>query len=316
MNKKLYIKKPLAIIQDKRLTPLEQDYLCLIAALQNADGCTASNNYFATYFAVSRPRAVEVITGLRKKGFIESNEKKQGKKIIGKIIRIIDSDSKEALLTNSKESLLMDSKETPARIVRKSGFDSKESPAHIIRKTLKDTIKYSPTSVEVGLASLLFKKIRERKPDFKKPNLRQWAGHIDLMIRRDNRKPENIKAVILWCQADTGNGKGWDGWQDNVLSTAKLRKKFDDLELKMRKNIKPEAKQIPKLCLVRNCKKPASIEIPTGSSGRHFLCEDCHKDYQAAPDVRNWKNRIIPKNRLDVGQIKAMILKQKVERMP
>jgi len=88
-------------------------------------------------------------------------------------------------------------------------------------------------STELRLATLLFTKIQNRKSDFKKPNLQQWAKHIDLMIRIDARIPENIKNVILWCQQD-------EFWQNNILSTAKLRKQFDQLDLKMQQDKKQE----------------------------------------------------------------------------
>ena len=48
------------------------------------------------------------------------------------------------------------------------------------------------------------------------------------MLRHDKRKPEIIEKVILWCQGD-------DFWQNNILSTGKLRKQFDRLEMQMRK---------------------------------------------------------------------------------
>ena len=83
-------------------------------------------------------------------------------------------------------------------------------------------------SDEFRLASLLFQKIQERKPDYKEPNLQSWAKDIDLMLRIDKRKPEIIDKAILWCQVD-------DFWQNNILSAGKLRKQFDRLEMEMRK---------------------------------------------------------------------------------
>lgn len=87
---------------------------------------------------------------------------------------------------------------------------------------------YSSDSIEFGLAELLFSQIRLRKSDYKEPNLQNWSKHVDYMIRLDEREPERIEDVIKWCQED-------DFWQDNVLSTATLRKKFDQLELRMNK---------------------------------------------------------------------------------
>ena len=101
----------------------------------------------------------------------------------------------------------------------------KEHRSHA--KNNKD--KYSLTSNEVRLSNLLLCETRKRKPDFREPHIQSWAKHIDRMIRLDNRTPEKIEAVIQWCQQDPF-------WQNNILSTAKLREQFDQLELKMQGN--------------------------------------------------------------------------------
>lgn len=85
-------------------------------------------------------------------------------------------------------------------------------------------------NIELKLSKLLLDLILTRYPDFKKPVLMKWAIHIDRMIRLDKRKPDDIEAVIKWCQAN-------DFWQNNILSTKKLRDKFDQLFLKMPKKI-------------------------------------------------------------------------------
>ena len=87
---------------------------------------------------------------------------------------------------------------------------------------------YSQNSTEFRLAELLLTKILDRNPNFKKPDLQKWAVHIDRMIRLDKREPPEIAKVIEWCQQD-------DFWQDNILSTQKLRKQYDQLVMKMNK---------------------------------------------------------------------------------
>lgn len=47
------------------------------------------------------------------------------------------------------------------------------------------------------------------------------------MIRMDKRDPAEIEKVITWCQQDPF-------WQNNILSTNKLRIRFDQLVLKMK----------------------------------------------------------------------------------
>jgi hypothetical protein len=93
---------------------------------------------------------------------------------------------------------------------------------------------YTSDSIEYRLAQLLLELIIQRKPDYKRPNLQKWTEHTDRMIRIDGRTPENVEQVIRWCQNDTGNGDGWCGWQNVILSTANLRAKFDKLELAMK----------------------------------------------------------------------------------
>lgn len=85
---------------------------------------------------------------------------------------------------------------------------------------------FMESSIELRLSSLLLSLIRKRKPDFKEPNLQEWAREIDLMIRIDNRSPERIEQVIMWCQEAPF-------WQNHILSTSKLREHFDKLEMIM-----------------------------------------------------------------------------------
>lgn len=88
-----------------------------------------------------------------------------------------------------------------------------------------DTDTYSQNSDKVRLANLLFDKILERDGKHKKPNIQTWAKYIDSLIRLDNRSPKEIEEVICWCQCDSF-------WQNNILSTKKLRDKFSQLTLK------------------------------------------------------------------------------------
>jgi hypothetical protein len=90
----------------------------------------------------------------------------------------------------------------------------------------KDSKIFSSDSVEFRLAELLFALIRQRNPEHKAPNLQAWARHVDLMIRVDGRTPERIEQVIRWAGRDPF-------WSRNILSTAKLREKFDALTMKM-----------------------------------------------------------------------------------
>lgn len=93
--------------------------------------------------------------------------------------------------------------------------------------SLKKEKTLSSNSDEYRLAEKLLTLIRDRNPSHKQPNLQTWAKEIDLMIRIDLRSPENIETLINLCQADPF-------WQNNILSTKKLREKFDQLWLKFK----------------------------------------------------------------------------------
>ena len=59
----------------------------------------------------------------------------------------------------------------------------------------------------------------------KRPTINQrWRDACRLMLERDNRKPNEIRGAIDWCQSD-------EFWRANVLSMSKLREKYDQMFL-------------------------------------------------------------------------------------
>lgn len=92
---------------------------------------------------------------------------------------------------------------------------------------------YDEDSVHYQLANLLYQKILENNPNHRKPNLQKWADDVRLMMERDNRTEEQIEYLINWCQQDRF-------WKSNILSTSKLREKFDQLVM----NIKSQREKI------------------------------------------------------------------------
>ena len=111
-----------------------------------------------------------------------------------------------------------------SKLVKKTKRTSKDFDTKLVKKTLhtKDNIQKKYTKESMQLSELLYKLIKESLPTFKKPIINSWANHIDKMIRLDSRTEEQIEYVINWCQKDTF-------WQANILSTKKLREKFDTL---------------------------------------------------------------------------------------
>lgn len=99
---------------------------------------------------------------------------------------------------------------------------------------MKEVVRRPPSANADQLATLLLDLIRQRKADFRRPNLNRWARDIDRLIRLDGCDRQRVEAVVHWCQHDSF-------WQDNILSSAALRKHFDRLELKMGQHRSPES---------------------------------------------------------------------------
>jgi len=83
----------------------------------------------------------------------------------------------------------------------------------------------------IRLARLLRDLIVARLPKSRasRAKLDVWGKHIDKLIRIDGRTVDEIEAVVRFSQADPF-------WCSNILSTAKLRAKFDTLESRMQKD--------------------------------------------------------------------------------
>ena len=59
-------------------------------------------------------------------------------------------------------------------------------------------------------------------PDATPEGFRRWAYDIDLMMRVDHRRPDEIRELIDWSHKDSF-------WRANILSPGKLREKWDTL---------------------------------------------------------------------------------------
>lgn len=127
---------------------------------------------------------------------------------------------------------------TPPRV--NDGNISKESKVNKSKDTSHDSKHknrvYESDNTNFKLANYLLEKIREHNAsvypvDSKNPpDLQKWANDIRLMHERDSRSYDDIKRIIEWCQQD-------DFWQDNILSTGKLRKQFGKLIAKADKPV-------------------------------------------------------------------------------
>ena len=153
----------------------------------------------------------------------------------------------------------------PKRHSKRNANDTQATTDNKGKKDKKENI-FHPTSDEVRLSTLLFDLIRQRKRNQREPDIQKWSVHIGRLIRLDKRSPPQIEAVIRWCQAD-------DFWQNNILSTEKLRAQIDQLELKMQQKHKSkEAKQ----CYRMRCRKMGVAWAKDSTDQVYWMCDE-HK---------------------------------------
>lgn len=219
---------PPLLFEDPKLTHCEKFLVAEIENLDQGQGCWASNKYLAERLKVSIGEMKNKLTTLRKKGYLKT-WLLDGRRFLRIAFDFYSSDG-----IYTRPNIEGSGKTLPGQVKPDGGGQVKPDPGvskdltHSYKEIANKQKEYSPDSWPMKLSSLLLECILIRKPDLRKPNLQIWAKEVDLMIRVDGRDPDRIKEVIEWCQAD-------DFWQDNILSTKKLREQFDKLELQMRK---------------------------------------------------------------------------------
>jgi DNA replication protein DnaD len=90
---------------------------------------------------------------------------------------------------------------------------------------------YDETSVFYQLAEYFLEQIRKNNPEHKTPNMQKWSDDIRKTMEIDERTEEQIKYLMKWVQED-------DFEMSNVLSPSKLRERFDQLIIKVKKDKK------------------------------------------------------------------------------
>ena len=120
-------------------------------------------------------------------------------------------------ITGVSKKIISGIKNDNKSVIKKDTYKRKKET---ITKEIVVTKEITPLDYE--LSNLLLEEIKNNLPTFKSPNIDEWANHVSKMRRLDNRTPEQIEYIIKWCQQD-------HFWQGNILSTKKLREKFDQL---------------------------------------------------------------------------------------
>jgi len=101
----------------------------------------------------------------------------------------------------------------------------------------------------MAVASWMWGLIHDMQPERKPPKLDEWATTVRLMRERDGRSHQDIRDLFARVHAD-----GF--WRVNVLSPETLRKKWDDLTLKLSRD--------------RNSKTTHPSRVATKEDAKHW----------------------------------------------
>lgn len=98
------------------------------------------------------------------------------------------------------------------------------------------------TSEDLTAAEWMFDMVKAIAPSARKPNFVGWANDIRLMRERDGRNHRDMCVLFRWACQDSF-------WSGNVLSPAKLREKWTQLEINRSKQQSGVTASKPKLDL-------------------------------------------------------------------
>jgi len=209
--------------------------ICLVDMQGKKGKCWPSVRTIQRRCGLSRPTVLKAITSLEKIGLVTAERpskpsvKSSTRYAVNlELVKKLDHPTgKESLPEPVKK--LDQSGDNRSQNLTSTGQESLPEPVkkldHNVSLTSHETTQSITLSRAMQLAALLRDLILARQPKAreKRANLESWAEDIDKLLRIDQRTPEEIKAVIRWCQADSF-------WQGNIRSGRKLRDKFDQLE--------------------------------------------------------------------------------------
>ncbi|MFA5897998.1 MAG: hypothetical protein WC829_02675 [Hyphomicrobium sp.] len=98
------------------------------------------------------------------------------------------------------------------------------------KRTKKPVSEVKPSDAAFGLSEFFLGELQARYPNLKTPNMAAWAKDCDRLLRIDKRDPKDAEEVIRWMAGDF--------WGTVILSPAKLREKWDQIQAK-RAGVKP-----------------------------------------------------------------------------
>ena len=130
--------------------------------------------------------------------------------------------------------------------------------------------KFKFSDVDLQCAEWIYSLVFKVAPASKKPNFESWANTIRLMRESDGLTHQDISDVFTWANNDPF-------WSVNILSVAKLRTQFAQLQAKMNGDNNGHQNTSKKLSAYERARKandeyrqPNEREMGMGADGGHL----------------------------------------------
>ncbi|WP_299948721.1 helix-turn-helix domain-containing protein [uncultured Microbulbifer sp.] len=220
--------------------PLRKLVLLKLADNASDQGeCWPSYQHIADQCEISRRSVIAHIKALEKSGFLKINNRKStnSSKLNASNLFVLTLDKGGESPALGSESPAP-AGESPAPGGESPALGGGESPAPRTSHSLEPVNEPNTSSTnaakenrvkatdeDYALANFILEGVRRLQPKFKPPNLDRWADDCRKLRELDNRSLREIARVFTWANND-------NFWQSNILSPAKLRKQFDQLQIK------------------------------------------------------------------------------------
>ena len=237
-NKKSYYAViPATVKYDNSVVPGAKLLYGEITALCNEKGyCWATNDYFSRLYSVSKRTISTWIKSLCDAGYISAefvldNESKKVKVRCLKVEANFDTHlMKTSIPSRSKLREPHEENFAENNTINNIYTSQISEKSKINDETNEKKKIFEADSEPYLLAKFLEGCIVENNSKFpqSEKQRQRWAKDIDLMLRIDKIDADDVATVIEWCQND-------NFWHSNILSGKKLREKYQQLVMKMKR---------------------------------------------------------------------------------
>lgn len=237
VKKSYYAVIPATVRYDSRVVPSAKLLYGEITALCNEKGyCWATNDYFSRLYSVSKRTISTWIKSLCDAGYISAefvldNESKKVKVRCLKVEANFDTHlMKTSIPSRSKLREPHEENFAENNTINNIYTSQISEKSKINDETNEKKKIFEADSEPYLLAKFLEGCIVENNSKFpqSEKQRQRWAKDIDLMLRIDKIDADDVATVIEWCQND-------NFWHSNILSGKKLREKYQQLVMKMKR---------------------------------------------------------------------------------